>query len=297
MKYSLFRLLNNIKYLMKYDLKNKEESMFYQLCEAAEDIARYEVMDENLDPNYKRLNVLDAESTVNLLLNNPKSFARFGDGELELIKGNSIPFQKYDRKLADELAYILSNMIEDFYVGVNYNYFHSTKNFNEFNRRFYWKAVPEYRKQLLDLAVKDRVYIAAGFNQLYIGTCNLDYNAYYDKIKNLFYHKDLVIVSGQGILEKLQYDVFELANSKQYIFGPSKNAFSEIYSIYTEIIKVPKSKLIVLILGPTSKVLAYRLNLSGYIAWDIGHLAEDYNAYMNKLPKIDKNIVNFFISK
>ena len=56
----------------------------------------------------------------------------------------------------------------------------------------------------------------------------------------------------------------------------------------------PNKKIFVFILGPTANALVYKLSQKGYIAWDIGHLAKDYDAYMKKIEKNEKNIFEFF---
>ena len=52
--------------------------------------------------------------------------------------------------------------------------------------------------------------------------------------------------------------------------------------------------LICLIVGPTSKVLAYELAEKGYIAWDVGHLCKDYNSYKNSESRTADNIKKFY---
>lgn len=98
-----------------------------------------------------------------------------------------------------------------------------------------------------------------------------------------------------GSLKKLEYDVFERAKEKMVIHGPSKNAYARHDEILNEICtKVPKDYLICLILGMTAKVLVPELTEIGYVAWDVGHLAKDYNAYMKGEQKCQKNISNFW---
>lgn len=51
--------------------------------------------------------ILSKEDTLNLVLEQRMSLSRFGDGELKLIDGGSIGFQKVDAKLAERLRQIL----------------------------------------------------------------------------------------------------------------------------------------------------------------------------------------------
>lgn len=58
----------------------------------------------NSDYNIK---VLDKETTLQILLRDHSSLIRFGDGELDLIRGESIPYQDYQPKLAGALKELL----------------------------------------------------------------------------------------------------------------------------------------------------------------------------------------------
>ena len=107
--------------------------------------------------------------------------------------------------------------------------------------------------------------------------------------------KKIAIVCGEGILDKLDFDVFELAKEKKFVYAPRRDAFSK----YDEIIKkiennVEKDYIVCIILGMTATVLAADLADLGYIAWDVGHVAKDYNAYMQKAEKTDTVIDAFF---
>ena len=84
-------------------------------------------------------------------------------------------------------------------------------------RDFYITNAKKYRRFLLQHCYRNRKYIAAGFNQLYAAFESYDYDAYYSKIKELFRDKKIVIFSGIGVLDKLEYDVFEYAKIKEYV--------------------------------------------------------------------------------
>nr|WP_307959983.1 GT-D fold domain-containing glycosyltransferase [Streptococcus uberis] len=51
----------------------------------------------------KEITVFNIEKSLEHILNNKSSVARFGDGEIDIIAGNSIPYQDYDRELANQL--------------------------------------------------------------------------------------------------------------------------------------------------------------------------------------------------
>lgn len=49
-----------------------------------------------------------------------------------------------------------------------------------------------------------------------------------------------------------------------------------------------------MILGMTATVLAADLTDLGYVAWDIGHIAKDYDAYMKKMECTTENMKKFW---
>ena len=286
MKYSLKTLWKNLKILSKYNLEDIE----YNLEKKIYDNIPYE------NDVYKddMLLILDYWETINLLTNQPKSFCRFGDGEIDIIDGKSIPFQEYDDKLADILGRILKENNNDLYVGINYNYFHSTTKLNEFNRRFYIKNSNKLRDRFLKYCNRDRTYIAAGFNQLYTTHDDFDFDSFYRMVKLLFKDRDLVIFAGESVFKDIQYDVFEMARSKKIFFEKSKNAFDDYDIILKKCLYEDCDKTLLFILGPCSKALVYELTKQGRIAWDIGHLAKDYDWYMKKRKKNTQSITEFY---
>lgn len=292
MRYSLLRLLKNIKFLMQKDIRAVIEDSAYMSMKNMEDYCIYEFKENCND--LEHLNILDYGQTIEKLEKYPKSFCRFGDGEIDLINGKSLPFQKYDSRLAEILKRILTQDSDSMYVGINYNYFHSTKFMNEYNRRFYLLHTHSYREFLLKTCLKNREYIAAGFNQLYMITENIDLSSYYEKIKDLFKDKEITLFVGKGVIDNLKYDVFEQAKSREYIYGPNKDAFSQYDYILDEARKISRNRILCFILGPASKAIVYQLSQEGYLAWDIGHLAKDYDAYMRNESKTRDSIEKFF---
>ncbi|MGN9136115.1 GT-D fold domain-containing glycosyltransferase [Clostridium sp. HCP1S3_B4] len=278
---------------MNHNIRKEIKESRYNTLLNVEDYCNYE-MSENFLAESKRLKILDYEETLNNILKNPKSFCRFGDGEIDIMNGKSIPFQKFDERLARIMLEILEDEITDLYVGINYNYFHSTKMLNSYNRKFYLMDVRPYREFLLNHCSMKRKYIAAAFNQLYMFYDKYNFDYYYQRIKLLFKDKELVIFTGKGVFKELKYDVFEECKRKKVIECPSINAFSEYDNILNRARKFPQNKVLCFILGPTSKALVYQLTKEGYMAWDIGHMAKDYNMYMRNVEKSAIEINEFY---
>ena len=263
--------------------------MEYDLEKNIYDNAPFEVY----DISNKKLKVLDCWDTLNLMNTMPKNFCRFGDGEIMIIEGKSIPFQKYDRRLAEILKKILIDNRNDMYVGVNYNYFNSTNNLNDYNRRFYIKNIKILRESFLQYCNRDRTYISASFNQVYMSYKDFEFQKYYLNFKRLFKDKEIVIFAGDGVFKHIDYDIFEMAKSKSIYFEKSKDSFDDFDLILEKCMLEPSNKMLLFILGPCSKALVYELTKRGRIAWDIGHLAKDYDWYMKQKDKNAANIISF----
>lgn len=278
-------LVRNLIYLSKKDIVERQ----CEWLENANDLWKY-----GNDVKVERLAVLSPVQTVDLLLQNPKSFCRYGDGEIDLIEGKSIPFQKYNPELAEKLLKTLQTDRKDLYIGINYSYFHAIDNLLPMVKRFYMTEVRDRRNKFLEYCNAGIRYIDAGFNQCFMTYQTFEFESYYEKIKKLFEHKKVVLFCGQGILDGLQNNLFEYAESVQYEYGPSKNAFEYYPQILEKAKAIGREKLICFILGPTSKILVSELTKEGFLAWDLGHLAKDYDAYKSRKMRSEQDIQKFF---
>lgn len=136
------RIIGNIGYFIKTDFNKLEFEMTYKIKDEVIEECAYEL--EDYKNHLTTLQVLDSNETVKMLANYPKSFSRFGDGEIKIMQGKDQPFQKYDPVLAEKMFDILKNKRDDMYVGLNKAYFQSPSDFAERNRKFYRVYGTEY---------------------------------------------------------------------------------------------------------------------------------------------------------
>ena len=88
-------LVRNINYLTKHSLWEQREEDIVFLTNKILDDGVYEY---GLDlTGYEKLNILDLWDSIEYIAKTNKSFVRFGDGEINLMKGISQPFQEYDK--------------------------------------------------------------------------------------------------------------------------------------------------------------------------------------------------------
>lgn len=287
------RFLRNIRFLIENDVN---EAFFAVKDETIEDCV-FEL--DELKEFYLSCvpRILDRSESLELLESHPKSFARFGDGEVDIMQGKDIAFQKYDPLLAEKMLKVLKTKRDDLYVGINRIYYHTVHPLsNERQRQYYRGNSARFRKFFIDEANLEIQYLDAN---CLMGYFAYDYSGSYDEIvqrkRKIFEGRKIAVVTGKSVLDKLDYDIFGLASSKIVIDAPSKNAFSEYDSILRDISRnVSKDTMICLILGPTATAMAADLTDMGYIAWDSGHIAKDYDVYMKKLEKSSKIESEFY---
>lgn len=289
----IYNFLTNILYLFRNSLVDKEKDIVWRSLTMVEDIWDYDISKRT---NKKVIKVMDSEETIDLLLREPKSFCRFGDGELMLIQGKSIPFQIYDEKLGQKLLEILREDNPNFYVGLGYDYFNFdiSNKASEFTNKFVIMEGYALRKFMLENCCLERIYIDTGFNQRYINSGKEDFDLWFDKVKDLFSNRDIVVFIGEGTLKKTEFNIFERANSVQYVLGPSTNAFSQYEQLLEKSLSYSKEYTLCYVLGPVSKLLVFDLTKEGYMAWDLGHLIKDYDCYKKREVQTKEKISEYY---
>lgn len=286
-------LLRNINYLMKHSLWDQREEDIVYLTNKILDDGIYEY---GLTETRDCLKILSKTESLNMIKNSPRSFVRTGDGEIKLMLGMDQPFQRYEKEIDDILRKLLKEPREDIYVGINRGYFQALDNKSDDEKRYYRRMAYEWRKFYKANCNKKSVYIDAAFT-----SCDLEQNGtneadiYYEEIKKIFENKKLAIVSGIGILEKLENDIFENAECVIKIDAPRINAWDEHTRIIQEINKkVPKNYVIIFILGMAGKAMIPQLTDQGYMCWDVGHLAKYYDENKKKTVFTKEERANFF---
>ncbi|MCB9819639.1 DUF1792 domain-containing protein [Candidatus Nomurabacteria bacterium] len=232
-------------------------------------------------PHYKDVKFLDYQETIKTLLEENKSFVRFGDDVFDMIQGIGLYFndwrQKYEPDLANRLKEVLASSHPRLLVGFNPELILLTK--EEFRK----KGIPEEYQYWTHSKIFMKDYINPG--QVYGSTLcfqerynkDIDYGQLLNHLKS----KHLVIVASNI----QRFDNAALGLSTDYVEGPSSDAWSNYSDILDSVRKVlrkyPNDKVLVLSsLGPTTKVMTYDLTKEGYTVWDTGQL---FDLALNKL--------------
>lgn len=228
---------------------------------------------EDNELNIKVLGILD---TLNYIMAHNSSVARFGDGEMDIITGHSIPYQDYDENLANKLKEIISSESNESLVVCLSDVFERLDRYNQSAVDFWKQHLNDnyvYYKSLCKAPWYGSTFISRPYMDLVDKSLS---KMYFKNIKNLWDKRDILIVEGVNSRSGVGNDLFDNANSVERIICPSKNAYSKINEIELLIEKHAENKLILLILGPTAKALAYRLSNKGYQTIDIGHIDSEY---------------------
>ena len=178
-------------------------------------------------------------------------------------------------------------------VGLPYYYLHPITTINDFTKGFA-RALPSQRRFLCKNCRREITYIDTALTQVYQTYQEYDFETYYARMQKLLKDRDVTVVCGEGVLDRLEYQALGVCHSLEYIQAPSMNAYSKYDAILQKVLDTDKSRLVCVILGPTAKVLTYDLAKAGYQAWDMGHYFKDYDAYRKKRPRTGEEIAKFY---
>ena len=231
---------------------------------------------------YKFPIIKSGEEAVELILDERKSLIRFGDGEFEIMAGKERPvFQQYNDVLAKRLRDVIQSEDNRIMIAIANNYGDLsiyTDEVADAIREYMTEEVRTFHNTILK---PDKKYYDA-----YMFKC---YFPYRDKsktlermaqIKRIWNKRNVVLVEGDKTRTGCGNDLLEDVESVTRILCPTINAFSYYEEILDAVLKMDKENLILIVLGPAGKVLAFDLVQAGYQVVDIGQVDMDYEWYL-----------------
>lgn len=235
-----------------------------------------------------KINVKSNYETVKFILNTSASVIRLGDGEFDIMRGKSIPYQKYDKVLANRLKKIVltpSNSgliicLPDIFKNIN-RYTKKCRSF--YNEYFFYQN----RSILSEIERTNNWYGSTFISRPYIDLkdkSNVD--TYFKELKQIWEKKELLIIEGKYTRSGEGNDLFSNASSISRIVCPSKDAFSKIDLIEDAIKRNCTNKLVLLMLGPTAKLIVDDLKDFSNQFIDLGHIDSEYEWF--KMGTSDK---------
>lgn len=238
--------------------------------------------------NIKMPTVLSIDSTLDLISNSEASVVRFGDGELEIIFGKSIPYQKYSKRLSDRLYEILKkNSTEKELIclpeiGRKDGYYTDSAS-------IFWGDYANQHVKFFESQKWAKFYGNSFISRPYMDLENKSNSErYFDKLKKLWSSKDLLIVEGENTRAGIGNDLFSNASSVLRVICPSQNAYEYCEEIKNAIRKHSLNRLVLIMLGPTAKVIVDDLVDENIRIIDLGHIDSEYEWFKRKVTKRTK---------
>ena len=231
-----------------------------------------DMLGKQLDP----IQVKGIDETLDYIIENKSSLVRFGDGEINMLAGHSIPYQDYDEELVSTMRDIIGQESRKELVVCLPDAFTDRFRFTYWAIPF-WKDHMDHYMDFYRELCSDSWYGSTFVSRPYIDFEDKSQaKSQFEKLKSIWKDRDLLIVEGATSRSGVGNDLFDEANSIKRIICPSHSAFSRVHEIEQEIEKHAADRLILCMLGPTAKVLAYHLSRKGHQVLDIGHIDSEY---------------------
>ena len=229
----------------------------------------------------KQIKVHSILKTIDDIIKNKASIVRYGDGEMDIIKGKNLKFQKYNKELSMRLADILSTKQEkNFYIALPEIY-NGVNQYEKDEKVFWTISLHQTYKSWYKYCRGE--YYNAFLSRPYLRYKNKNKSdEIFQKLKEIYKNKKIIIVEGEYSRLGVGNDLFDGSKELKRILCPTQNAFEVYDKILSTIKKQSKDYLIIVSLGPTSKLLVYDLYKIGYQAIDLGHIDLEYEWYLRK---------------
>ncbi len=232
---------------------------------------------------------MSADRTLEYIIENKCSVSRYGDGEMGIIRGYGIKFQRYDKNLARKLKSIKTTdkvlVCVPSYLSKNVNW----DNCSEIEKKFWKKEKNKFEGWYRKIFSKSHILGDALISRFYISKVDKSgVKDYIEKIKKLWENRDIIFVEGYNSRLGYGNDLFDNAKSIRRILCPTENAFALYDNILNSVRKnANRNDLVILALGPTATVLAKDLSEYELQAIDLGHVDIEYEWFkMNATEKV-----------
>ena len=227
------------------------------------------------------------EETLDKIINERCSIARFGDGEFSCMNQSRMSFHNSSEDLAKRLKEVLSSVLPDLLIGLP-DCFGSLDSYVPYTKKFWRKYMAIKRQRTCSYLDMNRVYYNAFFNRCYLNFVKTDgfYETccgYFDRLKEIWKDRDVVLLESHKGRLGVANDLFDGTKSiSRILFCPDRNAFDKYDQILSAFDDVNSDVLVLASLGPTATVLAHDLCKKGYQTIDFGHISEEYECFLRK---------------
>lgn len=235
----------------------------------------------SLRPPYpKFLNPLE---TINLIREKKLSLARYGDGEFNLIFGDSCIFQENNSELSAELLETLNSKQENLLIGIP-DIFQSLKVYIKPSRQYWREYLKTKRAKIYEILDFKKIYVDSMITRFNMKSMHSEnyIEGLLNSWKQVWENRPVLRVTGESAKRDYSSDLFDNASVLNTIITHSENAYAVVDDLLLQVTTYPVDTIIILSLGPTATVLANRLAILGYQALDVGHLEVAYTKENDK---------------
>lgn len=223
------------------------------------------------------ISVKSIDETLDEIIENKKSVVRIGDGELDLIYGEDIRYQHSNSKLAKVLKDCILNNHNSKILTCLPDIFTNLDRYNEMRGYYALGVLPKFSDLFKEIEKSKYSYGSTFMSRMYISFRDKSKSQHYvDKLRDIWKDKDILIVEGEYTRSGVGNHLFENAKSIQRIICPAADAFNQVDEIEKAIRSNAQNKLILLMLGPTAKVIVNDLQDLDNQILDIGHIDTEY---------------------
>jgi glycosyltransferase family protein len=220
--------------------------------------------------------IMTSQETVEYLLKNHFSISRFGDGEIMIMEGRKILFQKQDKLLSERMKHVFTDPADGLLVAIPRPLL-TTDDMCYREANSWEKHLKQYRLLWFKYLRRNRIYGCAHISRFYTSCDDItvaDHNI--AELRKLWDKRDVIFIEGEYSRLGVGNECFNNVNSIQRIICPAESAFDHYDEIIAEANQISKDKLFILALGPTASCLADDLTRAGYQALDLGHIDIEY---------------------
>lgn len=246
------------------------ENMPWELAEDIEKIGIYR----------NKLPIIhSSEALLNKVIEESCSLCRFGDGELEIMRGKERPwFQAVTDQLSNRLREVFAADNPKILIAVSDNFGNLECYTDETAHSIRKYVSGGTRNELMNMLGAQREYYDAYVTRPYIMYKNKSHaELIFSLFKKVWKKRRLLIVEGEKSRIGVNNDLFSGVQGIRRIICPAQNAFDKYEEILNTVINnVAEGELVLISLGPTATVLAYDLSMAGVQALDIGQLDNEY---------------------
>lgn len=250
---------------------------------------KYEILGSlNIETDYFFPQFRDIQDTIEDIIDNKKSLARFGDGDFGILfcrEREGIKFQSLNEKLSNRLREVLHSNHPKLLVGIADNY-GSLEKYTDLAAdgiRSYM-TTSGIRKAHEDVLERNRIYENAYISRPYVMYRDNQTEApreRFDDLRRIWKDREVVIIEGSQTRMGVGNDLLEGAKNIRRILAPATNAFDKYDDILNAALEfAQKDTLFLIVLGAAAEVLAYDLTIAGYQAIDIGQVDIEYEWFL-----------------